>query len=499
MATLLTHDDGAVSARKRKPIDPTPRFQPDRSKQVDSFLGCLEEQVPKDHLARAVWAIVEQLDTAALESQYSALGRRGYHPKRLLAVWVYASLIGMHHSTKVALACKTDAAFRWLCGGGCPSGPTLRRMRMKQAGFFAVAIEQTVLAGHAAGLVELDALAVDAVRIRAHASKAAVRTKRRSTRRLKELAEVDVQALDSKQREKHDARIRKHQDAVSACERRGVTSIVTTNELAALMKFPSGANAPAHRATVIASGSSARFVIGVLVDADPNDQGKLRGALEHARDLLDRLGLRNGDPLTVAADAGYFCDRDLQFAQEVSEWADVLIAENPSPGKYPRMFRKEQFTIREDGTAICPARTKMLGPYPNNKEHTEFKWVGVGCSDCALKPRCTRGQARAIQINPDKERARRSMKERMAQPGAKERYNQRIATVEPIFAFLEEAMGFRRASSRDPRTVVSEIFLKVLAYNIDRLIRAEREAERLSCAFFIVALDGTYQSPPALF
>ncbi len=446
-----------------------------------------------------MWSIIEQLDTTALESQYSALGRRGYHPKRLLAVWVYASLIGLHHSTKVANACKTDAAFQWLCGGGRPSAPTLRRMRMKQSSFFAVAIEQTIVAGHAAGLVDLDALAVDSVRIRAHASRVAVRTKKRSMRRLKELVQVDVKTLDERDRGKHEETLKKHQDAVSACNEREVASIVTTNELAALMKFPSGASAPGHRTTVIASGASARFVIGVLVDADPTDHGKLRGALEHARDVLDRLGLRNDDPLTVAADAGYHSDRDLQFVQESAEWVDALIAENPSPGKYKGLFKRAQFTIRADGKATCPAGTQMLGPYPNNKQHTEFKWVGVGCKDCPLKPRCTKGETRAIQLNPDKERARQAMRERMAQPGAKERYNKRIATVEPIFAFLEDAMGFRRASSPDPRTVVSEIFLKILAYNIDRLIRAERNAEKLSCAFFMVVIDGTQNPSPKLF
>ena len=77
------------------------------------------------------------------------------------------------------------------------------------------------------------------------------------------------------------------------------------------------------------------------------------------------------------------------------------------------------------------------------------------------------------------------MRDRMAQPGAVERYNKRIATVEPVFSFIEDTMRFRRASSQHKDTVVSEVFLKILAYNIDRLIRAKR----LSCVFLLVAIE----------
>ena len=489
MAQLFGNVELSGPVRKREPRDATPRFKPDCVRQIDALLGCLEEQVPAEHLARGVWTIVKDLDTSAVEAGYSALGCRGYHPKRILAVWVYASLIGFHHSTKVVRAFQTDAAFRWLCGGRSPSGPTLRRFRQKHQGLFEAVIEQTVLKGYEAGLVELDKLAVDGLRVRAHASQAAVRTKARSSRRLKELAEVEVEKLSAEEKEKHAEKVRKHEEAVSVCEERRVTSYATTNDMAALMKFPSGASAPGHRATVVSSGASARFVVGALVDASPTDHGKLEEALEHTRDSLERLELRCNERISVTADAGYFSDADLQYAQKSQDWADVLIKEAPAPRKYKDLFPRDRFTVHEDNTASCPAGTKMLGPYPNNKERTEFKWVGVGCGECALKPRCTRGKVRAIQLNPSKERARQAMRDRMAQPGAIERYNKRIATIEPVFSFLEDVMGFRRASSRHKDTVVAEFLLKILAYNIDRLIRACRAVKRSLFMFRLLIVE----------
>jgi transposase len=482
---------------RRKAHDPTPRFRPDRTRQLDVLLGSVEHQVPQDHLARSVWSVVDRLDTSALESQYSALGRHGFHPKRLLALWAYASLIGLHHSTKLARASRTDAAMRWLCGGDSPSGPTLRRVRMKQAAFFAAAIEQTVTLGSNCGLVDVDALAVDSVRLRAHAASSNVRTVERSTKRLSELRSVDLDTLDENQRSEHDGKVAKHEAGLATCTERNVASVVTTNPAAALMKFPSGASAPGHRATVIASGVSSRFVIGVLVDADPTDHGKLGPAVTHARDVLDRLGLRNGRRLTAAADAGYFSDRDLQFAVENKDWVDLLIHPMALRGEanHKGYFTRERFTIQLDGTVICPVGRTMLGPYNNNKDGTILKYEGPNCHNCELRPQCTPGRRRNLQIAPAKERARLAMHQRMTEPNATERYNQRIGTIEPVFSFLEDAMGFRRCSSRLPQTVQSEVLLKILAYNIDRIIRAELDAAKLLCVFVLIDEHGRYMLP----
>lgn len=472
--------------RKRQRRDPKPRFKIDTSQQLDAVRGCPAISVPEDHLARSVWSVVSRLDTSALEEPYSSLGRRGYHPRNVLAVWVYASLIGLHHSTKVAAAIETDAAFRLLSGGHAISGATLRRFRQRNADFFARCIEQTVQLASGLGLIDPEALAVDSVRIRAHASSAAVRSVARSSKRLEELSKIDETSLDEAARETHCAKLKKHRTALELCRTRGRTSIVLTNDAAALMKFPSGASAPGHRTTVVATGVSSRFVIGVLVDADSTDHGKLGDALDKARDVLDRLGLRNGRRLVAAADAGYACAADFEFAFNNRAWVDVLIPER-SIARYDRFFGRDRFVVHPDLTATCPAGTPMLGPYSNSRANPhDLKWVGVGCSSCPLKPKCTDGKARGLQLDLQREKHRQFMQSRMEQPGAADRYNQRIATVEPVFSHLESAMEFRRCSSRATSTVLSEILLNILAYNIDRLIRAERQARKLRCVYLVV-------------
>ena len=482
MIALTPCTPDAAPRRRRMRRDPDPHFKSDTSHQLDAIAGCPAVSVPQEHLAWAVLAVVDQLDTSSLEAKYSSLGRHGYHPKSTLAVWVYASLIGLHQSTKVERALKTDAALQLVARGGKHSGATLRRFRQANAALFAAAIEATVRMARARGLVDEKDLAVDSVRLRAHASTKNVRTRERSTKRLQELAAVDATALPEEARAKHAAKVAKHEAALQLCEERGTTNVVLTSPAAALMKFPSGAGLPGHRVTATASGQKTRFIVGVLVDAATNDYGKLESAITEAREVLRRAGLPEDARLQAAADAGYWSEADLAFAVREQSWVDVLIAEpsttNGHVDKPERFYGRERFTVLPDQTVLCPAGTRMHGPYADANGRT--KWTGVGCATCALKPECTPGRERALTVSSSAER----MRERLRQPDARERYNRRMSTVEPVFSLIEDTMGYRRVSSRLPQTVKAEILLKVLAHNVSRLITAKR----LAAVYFLVEL-----------
>src|SRR5437764_1441114 len=49
----------------------------------------LDEWLPKDHLARFVVEIVEQLDLSAMTRSYRGTGSEAYHPELLLALLIY--------------------------------------------------------------------------------------------------------------------------------------------------------------------------------------------------------------------------------------------------------------------------------------------------------------------------------------------------------------------------------------------------------------------------
>lgn len=467
-ALTLTSAEPAPRSKKRIPIDPRPRFKPDRQGQADLIWGHLDSQIAAEHLARAVWRILETVDVSSVEARYSALGRHGYPPRRLLSLWVYASLVGEHEGSKVSARCQTDAAFRWLTGGHTPSPATVKRFRQRNEALFASALVHTVRVALDLELVDVADLAVDSVKLRAHASTKAARTLERSRKRLAEL--LVAPPLDGPERDRYEAKIKKHRDAIARCEAEGRSNFIVTNELAGLIKFPHGASWPGHRVTVTAAGVRSRLVLSVLIDADGNDYGKLVTSIDLARETLRAAGLPVEEKRFVAAaDAGYFSTADLAQAQAEASWLDVLVApsEIGTEGRLGR-FGRDAFTIAPDLSPTCPAGRPMDGPHPT-AEGDQW-WYGIGCTQCPLRERCTPGARRKIRLNPDIER----MRLRFADPTAKARYNKRIATVEPVFSNVLDTMDYRRATSRHAQTVRAEILLKLLSHNVARLITATR-------------------------
>lgn len=464
-----TSTDTSSRPRRRFPKDPTPRFKPEVHTQLDAVNGCPELMLGGDHLAREVWKEIERLDLAPLREGYSALGRRGYDPARLLALLVYGSLIGLHHSTKLARACKTDLALRWLSGGWAPSSATLRRFRLANAQFLESALEQTVALAAEDGLLDLDEIAVDSARLRANASTSSARTVKRSKQRLAEL-EANPPAVDDPIATRaHQEKVAKHKAALAMCDEQGRTNLILTSPSAGLLKFPDGASAPGHRVSIVSSGSSSRIVVGLLIDPASSDFGKLGPLVETMSATFERLGIGRERPIVITADAGYFSEADLSWVDQNSDVYDVLINEPVGRnGSNKGMFKRDAFHFLDDGTVQCPVGRAMNGPYRINDEINE--WRGDRCSDCPLKAKCTNAARRTLSVRHEFDRLRDQMRERMSRPGAKRQYGRRIATVEPVFAHLQDNMGYRRVSSRHELGATSEITLKMLAHNISRLI-----------------------------
>jgi hypothetical protein len=282
------------------------------------------------------------------------------------------------------------------------------------------------------------------------------------------------------------------------CTQAQAASVVLTSPAAALMQFPGDVYLPGHRLTVTASGSQSRIVVGVLINAAANDMGLLQEALLQARHMLHTVGLPLVVRLQAAADSGYWSQRDLAFATAHTGWVDMLLKPKAPFSKLGKhYFGRQDFELRSPQEVLCPADKLMLGPR-RDKARGVHLYKGEDCQHCPLHSACTPSKQRHLAINWEYERLQASMRERMSQPGAQTRYHQRMATVEPVFSYLEDTMGFRRVSSRVPETVSAELLLKLLAYNVSRLLTRSR----LLCVFFLLRLPPAPSKtcrPPALF
>ena len=80
----------------------------------------LEETLPEEHQARAIWDVLEHLDLSAfyasIQAVQGSLSRPASDPRVLLALWMYATVEGVGSTRKLERLCREHDAYRWLCG-----------------------------------------------------------------------------------------------------------------------------------------------------------------------------------------------------------------------------------------------------------------------------------------------------------------------------------------------------------------------------------------------
>lgn len=123
------------------------------------------------HLAWFVLDVVAELDTGGLHRRPGGVeGRRPYEPEMMLALLLYAYCCGIRSSRRIEASCRTDAAFRVICGGLVPDHTTIARFVVEHE----LALEGLFVEGvrlcAAAGLADLSVVALDGTKIAADAS-----------------------------------------------------------------------------------------------------------------------------------------------------------------------------------------------------------------------------------------------------------------------------------------------------------------------------------------
>jgi len=144
------------------------------------FQSCsLDELLPEEHETRIVWAYVCGLDLTELHERIQAVeggpGQAPADPRILLALWLYATLRGVGSARELDRLCAHHAAYRWLCGGVSMNYHTLSDFRTQHVELLDRLLPQSVAGLMAEGLVTLDRVAQDGMKVRAAAGAASFR------------------------------------------------------------------------------------------------------------------------------------------------------------------------------------------------------------------------------------------------------------------------------------------------------------------------------------
>jgi transposase len=321
----------------------TPRLRRPERHQVEMRTASLDQLLPPDHPARNVWAFVEQLDLSALLDSIRAVahhpGQPANDPRLLLAVWLYATCEGIGSAREVARLGEEHIAYQWLCGGVSLCYKSLSDFRSANTALLSDVLTQSVAALMKEGLVEIQRVAQDGMKVRASAGAGTFRRQPTLQRCLDE-ARAQVTALESQvdedqgaaTRRQQAARVRAAQDrqerlAKALHERaqlaelrekqrreKGVKydpeqlRVSTTDPEARRLKMPDGGSRPGYNVQ-LATATDSGIIVGADVTNSGSDSGQLRPMVEQ---IEQRLGRK---PEAMLVDGGFTALDDIEHVE----------------------------------------------------------------------------------------------------------------------------------------------------------------------------------------
>jgi transposase len=351
---------------------PAPRLRTaDRSQVIPSMP--LEGLLDTDHQARLVWEFCRSLDLSPLydkvRSRQGGPGHPAIDPLICLALWLYATLEGVGSARALARLCSEHNAFRWLAGGVSVNHHTLADFRVANLEFLDGLLTHSVAVLREQGLVDLNRVAIDGMRVRACAGAASFRRKQTLEEHLAEAQDQidrlkreldDDPAAGSRQQaaaRERAARERRQRldealarmpemEAKKKSGEKDKARVSTTDPQASVMKMADGGYRPAYNVQ-FAACTDGQAIVGVSVVTTGSDMGLITP-------MLDQVEERAGErPKEALADGGFAKHEDVERAEAKGTTVYVPVPE-------PKDEKRDRFEpLPDDSPVIAGWRKRM--------------------------------------------------------------------------------------------------------------------------------------------
>lgn len=320
----------------------TPRLRTPQRQQMVLRSASLDQLLDPEHRVRLVWEVVCQWDLSAWLKEIKAVaghvGRDATDPRLLVALWVFATLEGIGSARELARLCQVHLAYQWLCGEVTVNHNLLAEFRAQQGAAWHSLLTQIVGTLLHTGLVSLNRVAQDGMKVRASAGKGSFRRRptlekcweeaREQLAELQRLADECPQELSQRQqaaRQRAAAeRLARVEESLQQCDElqaqrdaRAETNgkpekparASTTDPAARTIQFSDGGYRPGYNVQY-ATDTGSGIIVGVEVTNAGNDAEQLPPMLEQLR---DRYGLC---PAEALVDGGYATKQTIEAADQ---------------------------------------------------------------------------------------------------------------------------------------------------------------------------------------
>ncbi len=300
-----------------------------------------DQLLPSDHRVRGVWAYVDSLDLSPLYAKIQAVegkaGRDAVDPKILMALWMFATIEGVSSARQLARLCERDLAYLWICGDVGVNHHLLSDFRTAHGEFLDQLLTDTIATLMHQGVVTLENVAQDGMRVRANAGSSSFRRKktlekcreeaRQQVGKLREESENESQSdssnarRDAAQERAATERLERVEKALEELaqlqqqkekRKKGSgerTRCSTTDPEARNMKMGDGGFRPAYNLQFATDGK-ARVIIGVDVTNSGSDRGQMASMHD---DVSKRYGKT---PDYYSVDCGFSSKEDITLVEQ---------------------------------------------------------------------------------------------------------------------------------------------------------------------------------------
>lgn len=476
---------------------------------VDSLIGI-------DHLARAIWELVETLDWSRFcvpqKARQGEAGCNPFDPRLLASLWILAYSEGVSSAREIERLLGYHPAYRWLSGMREISHHTLSDFRVQDrvaldelfAQILAVLLQQD--------MIRLERIMQDGTKIQAVASADSMHREptlqrhlevaRERVRQLEQAEQAGDTQSSARQRaaQKRAARekVQRMEDSLKELQqlreqeasrdkkhrKDPVQSRVSESEpeVRKMKQARTGGYMAGYNLQLM-TDPTADLIVGVQLVQAQNDQGQLETGLQQVHQqtgvlpaqavvdegYLSRATVIAVDKLGVDLIAAGQLDGSKNRTLNEKNWKQKGVSEQFYPSAF--VYDPEQDLYRCPAGQPLPHQT-IKHDRPGVQRH-QYASPARQCQPCPYQPQCCPVQAGQkvrgrMLIRTEAEPAVTAFVEKMQTPEAQAIYRERKQTAEFPNLWIKEKIGLRRFQVRGLAKASCEALWVCLTYNIQQ-------------------------------
>ena len=428
----------------------------------------VDDWLPKDHLARFVVEIVDQLDLSELTRQYRGSGSEAYHPSVMLGLFIYGYATGVFSSRRIEAATYESVAFRYIAANEQPDHDSLCTFRKRFLKEIEALFVQVLCIARQMKLLKLGAIALDGTKIHANASR-------------------------------HSALSYGHAQKIEAQLQAEVKELLARAEAADQEPLPEGLSIPeelSRREERLAAIQEAKAQIEArATQRDAHEKAEFDAKMKARADKTARTGKKPGGKPPAPPSSGVRPTDQINLTD-----ADSRIM--PAKGKGFEQSYNAQAAVDTESmlivaTTMAQVATdkqqvepmlKVIAGLPKELGSVEQLLADNGYFSAANVERCLQANIEPL-LAAGRDRHHPHWEDRFTEPApltepasgvdrmkhrlktiqGRKLFGLRKQTVEPVFGIIKSVMGFRQFLLRGLDAVQGEWNLVTMAWNIKRM------------------------------